>query len=62
MSADRGQGSSARPAAVKELVLGWFNERNFKWPSEGRGFRVCVRTSLTCHSEESQATRNLALP
>ncbi|SPE27050.1 exported hypothetical protein [Acidobacteriia bacterium SbA2] len=40
---------------------GWFNERNFKWPEEGRGFRVCLRTRFCCHSEEPQATRNLAL-
>jgi hypothetical protein len=29
---------------------------------EGRGFRVCVKTRFECHSEEPQATRNLALP
>jgi hypothetical protein len=28
---------------------------------EGRGFTGCGRTRLACHSEEPQATRNLAL-
>jgi hypothetical protein len=28
---------------------------------EGRGFTGCGKTRLACHSEEPQATRNLAL-
>jgi hypothetical protein len=29
-----------------DLGARWFNERNFERPSEGRGFKVCVKTLL----------------
>ncbi|SPE26397.1 hypothetical protein SBA2_30062 [Acidobacteriia bacterium SbA2] len=50
-----------RSRATTGAVLSWVNKRNAKWPKEGRGFRVCVKTSfgvsfraLRCHPERSE--------
>jgi len=34
------------------LAPGWINERTYKNLQARRGFRVCVRTSIACHSKE----------
>ena len=56
---ETGRRSASAPAPILDSTHDWTLLGGMP---EGRGFTGCGKTRLACHSEEPQATRNLALP